>query len=77
MPCKNNKKPSRLIDKLPPERQAQAQELANELRRLIQPRPTSSHYLWRSCSKTKLENSLNRWLNHVQAADIGHLSVIH
>ena len=67
MPCKNNKKASRLIDKLPPERQAQAQELANK----IDPTDQQAVITYGAAAQTKLGEFSQSMLNHVQAADIG------
>ena len=60
-------KASRLIDKLPPERQAQAQELANK----IDPTDQQAVITYGAAAQTKLGEFSQSMLNHVQAADIG------
>ena len=57
----------RLIDKLPPERQAQAQELANK----IDPTDQQAVITYGAAAQTKLGEFSQSMLNHVQAADIG------
>ena len=60
-------KASRLIDKLPPERQAQAQELANK----IDPTDQQAVITYDAAAQTKLGEFSQSMLNRVQAADIG------
>ena len=57
----------RLIDKLPPERQAQAQELASKIDATDQ----QAVITYGAAAQTKLGEFSQSMLNHVQAADIG------
>ncbi|WP_122645772.1 toxic anion resistance protein [Enterococcus mediterraneensis] len=64
---KEQQKANRLIDKLPPERQVQAQELATK----IDPTDQQAVITYGAVAQEKLSSFSQSMLNHVQAADIG------
>ncbi|KAF1300605.1 MULTISPECIES: toxic anion resistance protein [Enterococcus] len=64
---KEQQKANRLIDKLPPERQAQAQELATKIDATDQ----QAVITYGAVAQEKLSSFSQSMLNHVQASDIG------